>query len=377
MRIVHVITGLEADGAENFLVRLCRKLDQHTHHVISLTTLGPAAAGLLEAGVPVEALGMTSIGRTPGKFVELTHRIGDLQPDIVHTWMYHSDLIGGLAARAAGVPRVAWSIRHSNLHWRDNKLTTTIIARLCAALSRRVPDAIVTNSANAKAIHMRIGYGSREFAVIPNGFELDRYRPDPIARIATREALGIADDTFLIGMFGRFNPQKGHEFFLEAASHLKCPSRKLHMLLGGRGIDEDNAAIREWIKSRNLQATTTLLGERKDMPAVLASLDLLVLSSIHGEAFPNIVGEAMACAVPCVVTDVGDCAFIVGDTAPVVAPRDTEALASAMNRLVDMDAAELGRVGARERQRVLEEFEIGSVVNRYADFYDRLAAHAT
>jgi glycosyltransferase involved in cell wall biosynthesis len=377
MKIVHVITGLEADGAENFLARLCRGLDDLTHHVISLTTLGPAARDLRHAGIPVEALGLKRALQGPAKFSALVYRLRELRPDIVHTWMYHADLIGGLAARMARVPKVAWSIRHGNLDPRDIKPATRAIARLCAALSPYIPDAIVTNSLNARTVHAEFGYRSPVFPVIPNGFDLERFYPDPSARVAIRAQLGMADDDFLIGMMGRFQMQKGHRVLLQAAERLHIPYRKLRVVMAGRGVDDDNAEIREWLDATGLRSSTLLLGERRDMPALLASLDLLVLPSISGEAFPNIVGEAMACEVPCVVTDVGDCAFIVGDTAAVVTPNDVRALAAGISRLIEMAGSERRALGARARQRVVESFDLASVVRRYRNLYEGLASHVS
>jgi glycosyltransferase involved in cell wall biosynthesis len=376
MKIVHVIGGLSADGAENVLVHLCRALDGYSHHVVSLTTLGPAAEGLKSAGIPVEALGLHNAFQVPGTILALRSRLRQLRPDIVQTWMYHSDLIGGLAAKLAGVPKIAWAIHHSDLDRRDSKRLTLAIARACAWLSPYVPNAIVTCSATAKDVHTRFGYRSQTFPVIPNGFDLGQFRPDPAARAATRRSLGLNDDEFVVGMCGRFTPQKGHRTFLEAVKLVTPGSRKLKFLMAGRGIDAGNESLREWIDEGRLGPVVSLLGERRDMPALLASLDLLVLSSIHGEAFPLIVGEAMACGIPCVVTRVGDSAYIVGDTAPVVQPRDARALADAMERLIRTSRDEREQIGRRARQRVLENVSIGAIEARYRAFYDELFAAA-
>jgi glycosyltransferase involved in cell wall biosynthesis len=373
MVIVHIIAGLQANGAENFLLRLCRKLDGHTHHVISLTTLGPVAESLAASGIAVEALGMKTLAQMPGKMLALVRRIRELRPDIVQTWMYHADLLGGLAARLAGAPKVVWSIRHSNLDRHDNKAATLAVARLCALLSRFIPDAIVTNSAAARTSHARIGYRSREFVVIPNGFDLDRFRADPLVRAEMRRALGVADDCVLIGMIGRFELQKGHRYFLDAAGKVLSSGGNVRFVLVGNGVDRDNAQLAAWIALNGLGSSATLLGPRRDIPALLASLDLLVLPSI-GEAFPNVVGEAMATAVPCVVTDVGDCAWLVDDTALVVPPRDVDALASAIDRMVAMQPGQRKHLGEMGRRRVAENFEMGSVARRYAQFYDQLFA---
>ena len=375
MKLVLIITGLSTGGAEMMLLKLLDRLDpaRFSPQVISLTSLGEIGPRIQALGIPVEALGMHP-GRLPNPiaFARLVQRLKAIKPDVVQTWMYHADLVGGLAARLVGVPAIAWNIRHSNLSRDQTKWSTRAVAHLCAKASRWIPDRIVCNSKTARDIHIGIGYDPKHFIILPNGFDLSRFYPDPLSRHAVRTELGIPAHAPLIGLIARFDPQKNHQGFFEAAGQLHQQQPEVHFLLAGMGIDQKNPAIRAWLQCNGIAAVTHLLGLRQDIPRLTAALDI-ASSSSYGEAFPNVIGEAMACGVPCVVTDVGDSADIVGDTGRVVAPGDMIGLAAAWAQLLAMPDTERRALGQRARARVAEHFEIGAVVKRYEVFYEELA----
>jgi len=377
MRVVFIITGLSTGGAEMMLLKVLERLDrQHfVPHVISLTTLGELAPRLAALGIHVDAVGMKSGLPNPSGFFRLVRMLKRLGPDVVHTWMYHADLLGGLAARMTGISAVGWCIRNSNLDRDKTKFSTRAVVRLCALLSRWVPSRILSCSERARQVHVECGYAAEKMIVVPNGFDLGRFKPDKDARKRVRDELGLDADTPLAGLIGRFDPQKNHAGFFEAAGRLHRRMPHAHFVLAGQGIDTSNPALMQTIAQAGVLANTHLLGLRSDMPGLMASLDVLVSSS-YGEAFPNVLGEAMACGVPCAVTDVGDSAYIVGDTGRVVAPGDMPGLAATLEALLALQPAEKSALGERARARVAECFEIGGVVRRYEDFYEGLLANA-
>lgn len=208
--------------------------------------------------------------------------------------------------------------------------------------------------------------------MIPNGFDLDAFRPDPESRLAVRRQLEIPEDSLLIGLVARFHPQKDHHNFVQAAGLLHRAMPQVHFLLCGEGITWENPVLGEWIDDAGVESWCHLLGRREDMPKLTAALDI-ASSSSFGESFPNVVGEAMACGVPCVVTDVGDCAILVGKTGIVVPPNDAGALASAWHQLLEMSHEERRRLGQLARQRIKNKFDLNLVVSRYEDLYKSLA----
>jgi glycosyltransferase involved in cell wall biosynthesis len=319
----------------------------------------------------VESAGFARGAFSPLAFWRLVARIRNMKPDIVHTWMYHADLAGGLAARLAGVKKVVWCIRNSDLSGERTRFSTRLVARSCAALSPFIPRHIVSCSEVALRIHAALGYKREKMSVIPNGFDLSRFRPDKTARSRLRAERGIPENAPLIGMIGRFDLQKNHEGFFQAAGLLRERFPDTHFLLAGLGVDAQNEVLQEAMRQNKVSAHSHLLGPRTDIPEIMAALDVLALPS-HGEAFPNVLGEAMSCGVPCAVTNAGDSAFIVGDTGKAVEIGDMPGLADALAFLISLSPAERAALGTRARNRVAEHFEIGHIVRQYEALYDSL-----
>jgi len=374
MKLIFIITGTGVGGAETMLQKVLTRLSpKFKPHVISMIPVGKIGEKLRALGISVESLDMRRGVPNPIALMHLIRRLRDLRPDVVHTWMYHADLMGGVAARRAGVPALAWAIRHSNLGPAGNK-SQTLVVRANAFLSHRVPDRILCCSEAARNIHVAFGYAPEKMVVVPNGFDLAHFKPDPNARLSVRAELGLSLETRLVGLIGRWDPQKNHAGFLSAvaAVHLRRPD--VHFLLAGQGVDAANETIQRTLAANDLAPATHLLGQRDDIARLMAALDVFASSSSYGEAFPNVLGEAMASGVPCAVTDVGDSAYIVGDTGRVVSSGDMEGLANAIDSLLEMPAEGLRILGARARARVAEHFEIGKIVRQYEAFYEELAA---
>jgi glycosyltransferase involved in cell wall biosynthesis len=217
-------------------------------------------------------------------------------------------------------------------------------------------------------VHTDVGYASDKMIVIPNGFDLNSFKPDREARLSVRGELGIPEDAFIIGSVARFDPQKDHGNFIKAAAILRADVPNVNFVLCGDGIIYDNAELTQWIDTKGLREHVHLLGRREDIPGVINALDI-VSSTSFSEGFSNAVGEAMACGVPCVVTDVGDSAFIVGDTGRVVPPKDPAALALAWRDLIEMDEEARRRLGDEARRRIEKSFNLPIITRRYEDLY--------
>jgi len=286
------------------LLKLLERLDSRfLPRVISLTNIGEVGQRIQALGLSVDALGMRpAMVPSPTAFFRLVRRLRQIKPDVVHTWMYHADLIGGLAARLAGVPAVAWGLRNTNLDRDKTKLSTIIVVRISAFLSRWLPDRICSCSHVARQAHADLGYAMEKMAVIPNGFDLTRFQPCDAARAQVRLELGVSKDTPLVGLIGRFDPHKNHAGFFEAARLMNKNMPNVHLLLAGNGIDEKNEELMQVVQKSGVGSVTHLLGQRSDIPRLMAALDVLASSS-HGEAFPNVLGEAMACGVGVLVSN--------------------------------------------------------------------------
>lgn len=375
MKITHIITGLDTGGAETMLYRLLLHTDRKAFEsrVISLTDVGPVGEKIRALGVPVEGLGMRRGVPNPLGILRLARRLGLHPPDVVQTWMYQADLIGGLAARLAGGFPVAWGIHSSHLDPRIVKRLKIWTVRACALSSRWLPKRIVSCSEASREVHAELGYVAEKMLVILNGSDLTAFKPDPEARLSVREELGILEGEPLIGLVARFDPPKDHHNFVRAAALLHHRLSEAHFILCGDGITWKNPELAGWIEAAGIQARCHLLGRRQDIPRLTAALDVASSSSSYGEAWPLVIGEAMACRVPCVVTDVGDSALIVGETGRVVSPRNPEALADAWYELLTMGWDERARLGLAARRRVEEHFSLSNAVAKYEVLYTELA----
>ncbi len=371
--IMHIITGLSDGGAEAVLYRLCcSTVRTRKHVVVSLMGHGKYGPLLTQHGVEVYTLGCRaglSAFYTIPRFVRMI-RASD--PLVVQCWMYHGNLIGGVAAKIAGAKRIIWGIRHTSLE--NNKTTTRLVSWICAKISRIIPSVIVCCSDSSSAIHKKYGYDASRIQVVYNGYDTSIFKLDQSMRDQFRRELGITQQHLVLGMVGRWNPQKDHNNLLGAMAELKKRGYDFTCLLIGTQLDPGNPQIVQLIEDYDLNNQVTLLGSRSDIPSVMNGLDVHVLSSAYGEAFPNVVAEAMACGTPCAVTDVGDAAMIVGNLEWVAPPKDPERLADAIIYVLNALERE-GRdaVGARCRRRIEENFSLSRMVDAYQALWGALS----
>ncbi len=369
MRILHVISSLGVGGAETMLAKvLGQTAKEHEARVISLTQDGPIGERIRALGVATVSLGMRRGVPDPRGVIAVVREIRNYRPDIVQTWMYHADLIGGIAALAAGRRPVIWGLRNSELEVATSKWTTRRTLQLCALLSRWVPVRIVSCSHRARDFHIAQGYDAARMVVISNGFDLSSFAPMPDARDEVRRELGIASDAIVIGMVARYHPMKDFRTFARAANLIVRAQPKAEFVLCGEGLTRENSELRAWIEDAGVLDRTHLLGRRTDVARVMSALDLFTLSSLS-EGFPNALGEAMACAVPCVTTDVGDCAFILGDAGCVVPAQDPDALAEGWNQILELPLERRADLARRGRERIASNFSIETVASEYAKVY--------
>lgn len=369
IHVVHVITDLMTGGAEMALARLIGGMDQRRFRssVVSLTGKDELGADIEAMGVPVHALGMRR-GRTSlPALLRLARLLRELRPALLQTWLYHADLAGTIAAWLAGVSPVVWNLRCSDMDLAHYSPVTRWTVR-ALALGSRMPAAVVVNSDAGRTLHQRAGYKPRRWEVIANGFDLERFRPDREARRRLTRDLGIDEDAVLVANVARVDPMKDHAGLLEAAARVAAERREAHFLLIGAGT----AALAPAVSARGLHGRVHLLGPRRDVERILPGVDMLCLSSLS-EGFPNALGEAMACGVPCVTTDAGDCRQIVGDTGLVVPRRDPAALAGAVLALIDRGRQARAEMGLAARARIAASYSSSATVDKYQQLYGELS----
>lgn len=372
-RVVHIISGLGQGGAETVLHRLATAPGQDTEHiVISMGEEGIFGPRLRSAGIPVYTLGMRAMPATVKGLWRLHKLLRSLAPDVVQTWMYHADLIGGLIARLSGVRAVSWGIRNSGADLAKSSRSSRVLAALSAPLSRVIPAVVVACAENAATRHQRWGYDADRMVVVPNGYDLSLWKPDAATRIAVRDEWKIPEDTVVLASVARWNPLKDHENLIAAMGQVRQRDH-LRLVLIGQGMDADNAGLMALLRKHGVADRTLLLGMRDDVPRLMQGVDIHVLSS-RAEGFPNVVAEAMAAGVLCVVTDVGDAAVIVGDAGWVVPARDAVALAQGIDQAVAAVATDEAQARSEAgRQRVAALFSLDTMVAGWQAVWRRLA----
>ena len=373
MNVAHVITGLGVGGAETSLMRLLSSLDRDScrSKVISLSGNVVMGEKIERLGVEVRTLGMRRALPSPRALMSLRDELRRFDADVVQTWMYHADLMGGLAARLSRRP-VVWSLRQSNLSGSVNRATTMLVMWTNARLSDRIPERIVCGSEAALRSHRAIGYSERRMKVISNGFDTRLFRPDASQGEEVRRELSVEDEMLVVGHVARFDPQKDHRTFVDAAKRIADRVGHVLFVMCGDGVDESNVELGRWIGEAGLNERVRLLGRRDDLPRLLNGFDVAVSSSI-GEGLPNAVGEAMAMSVPCVVTDVGDTARLVGETGVVVEPSNAVDLADAVVSVLNEGEVQRRDRGLRARRRIEQEFSLETASRAHLALWQEVA----
>lgn len=371
-RVLHIITGLETGGAERALYNLLQGgLTQgFSNHVISLSDAGTIGPEIEALGVPVTALGMRGGRPSLVGLLKLYRVIKTLHPDLIQGWMYHGNLAATLARfMSQEKPVLVWNIRHSLYQIGKEKTLTRQVIRANRFFSES-PDTLLYNSHVSRRQHEEFGLISNKGRVIPNGIDLRRFSFSEDARQRVRAELSIPVDALVVGHVARLHPMKDHANFLLAAETLALRYPSVHFLMSGRNICLDNSNLKKKIPT-SLENRFHLLGERSDVADLMSAMDIFCQSS-WSEAFPNVLGEAMAVGLPCVATDVGDSALIIGDLGVVVAPRDNTALAAGIESLLALPSSERRLLGHRARRRIEDKFSLSEIVEQYVALYEAI-----
>ncbi|MBX7531962.1 glycosyltransferase [Qipengyuania sp. 1XM1-15A] len=374
MKILHVITGLNVGGAENMLAKLIEKDPRpQTQHVLSLLKPGPLAERITATGATVHTLGMERGLPTIAAARRLTKLVREIGPDVLHGWMYHGNLAVTYAqfANRSAIPTI-WNIRHSLEDARRETLRTRALLAISRRLSHR-PSAIVYNSAASAAQHEAYGFSAAQRIVIPNGFDCSLFRPDPEASEKVEALFGIPPGRPVMGCIARLHPMKGHANLLAAATIAMQRGSDFHLLMVGHGLAEPPNDLQELIANLPSGRVTTC-DARLDVAEWLPGIDILAVPSGWGEAFPNVIGEALSCGVPVISTDVGDSSAIVGPAGEIVSPEDPETLAGAISRMLELSRDERSRLGLAGRDRVVDNYSLDAITQRYEDLYREVSS---
>jgi glycosyltransferase involved in cell wall biosynthesis len=362
-KVVFLIRDLNYGGAQRQLVTLVKAL--HKEHSFDVTVLhfysgGPLLKDLTDNGISTISLEKQERWDVLGFFGRLFGHLKRIQPDVLHGYLGESNMVALFLKPFFPSTRIIWGIRGSNTPsgrygWLGNLLSK--LQRLLSSFT----DLIIVNSHAGKVDCLNQGYAPDKMVVISNGIDTERFQPDSGAGAKVRSEWGISENTILIGLVARLNPMKDHPTFLNAAALLSKERENVRFVCVGVGEENYVKELYQLTEDLDISEKTIWAGGRSDMPAVFNALNIVCSSSSDGEGFPNVLGEAMACGVPCVVTDVGDSAWIVGNKGVVVPPKNPEALKTAIDELIEK--ANFDDNNRQEiRQIIVEKFSVIQLV---------------
>lgn len=406
IKVLHLITGLGGGGAERQLLHLCR--DPHPeiqHQVIALTEGGALKSDFEEAGVLLRTLGMT-----PGRFsLKAFKRLGALikeaRPAVLQTWLYHADLMGLIASRVYGIPRLYWNLRCSDMQLERYSLATRLVVKLNSLLSP-LPDGIVFNAYAGQQAHQKLGYRPKAWQYMPNGFVIPEdtevgidsgrgadtdtnahtnvstsLSEDPLsfadfqertqkAKAAIRQKLNIPPHSLVIAMVARVDPMKDHDTFLAAGASLQHRFPILHLILIGKGTEAYHKSLKNTAHGDQDATKGRLhtLGFRADAAELMKACDAIVLASF-GEGFPNVLGEAMAQGIPVFSSDVGDARLLIEDPNFLFPSGERAALENALTLFFEKTASERDALGYAFQTKIRDTYSVETMRARYRNFY--------
>ena len=369
-KIIYIITGLNVGGAELVLLRLLMKINKKEYDplVITLREKGIMGERIEKLGINVYCLRIHSfINLLPG-LIKLVNKINIFNPQIIHTFMIHSAFFVGIIAKLLNKPTIIWNIFSTDLSLQSNKYKTRLIIIMCAYLSKIIPNRIIIDSNASYSSHKKAGYSWEKMEIIHNGVDTNEFSPNTIKRSEYRKQY-FKENELVIGLIARYHPVKGHDIFIKAISILRREVSNVKFLLNGSNIEISNSKLMKMISKEGIQDFIHISDSKLEVTNILLACDILVSSSKF-ESFPNIICEAMACSIPCVVTNVGDCAEIVGETGVIVSANDADELSSAIMGLINMPLKDRKKLGENARLRIKNNFSLSLMMEKYNNIYD-------
>lgn len=362
-KILHIISSLDVGGAEMMLYRLVREGTNHPcdqHIVISLLPKGELFQKYQSLGIDLFMLDIKNKPfSTCWKIIDI---IRGSKPDIVQTWMYHSNFIGGVIAKFLGCKNIFWGLRRTDLP-KENRYTYFLM-KILAPLSYVIPKKIICVADSSKKIHSSEGYSYNKMVTISNGYDFSFLVRDSGRDI--RKFFNVDNDLLIVGCLGRFHKDKGQDLFLEAVKDL--PKDKYKFMLVGRGCDWENEKLVSNIHKYNLSRSFILVGEKLDIAKYLSAFDIFCMPS-RTEGFPNALAEAMAMELPCVGFDVGDAHKLNGEGVELVKPNDVKELKSRIEMLSQLSKEKRKQLGKKASDRVRKDFSIEETYQKHMFVY--------
>ena len=370
IKILHIISGLNDGGAESLLFNFLCNSENNINFVISLKGKGKYGEMIEGKGIKIFYFNFAFDLSLISNFICLTKIIRLIKPDIVQTWLYNADLLGGCAAYLANSKNIFWGIHHGSLDKNINKFSTIFIAKINSFLSYFIPRKIVVCADSSKFMHIKNGFSKQKFITIENGIDLNKFKRSPKERSFFRNKINIKSDETLYGTVARFHPIKDHITLIKSIFRLKNAGYKFKYLLIGESINNKNKLLNELIKKYGLEEIIILIEKEENISLVMNAIDLHVLSS-KSEALPMVILEAMGCGTPCISTNVGDVKNLILDKNLVVETSNQLELFNAMRIFSDLDQKNKKKLSISVEKHIKENYSLENMTAKYLNLYQK------
>ena len=363
-KIIFISPDINSGGAENIIFNLAKATNKNDILLISLTDIGYYGSILRKEGYKIHSLNMKKNIFVFFKIIYLLILIIRFKPRIVQTWLYHANLVGGIAAKLLGVKKIYWTVHH-DFEYRN--LYMMLEMRILVFLSYIIPDKIIYGSNPVKNNHVLNGYFREKSIVINNGVSTSKFRPIPELRDSIRKDLNITKKCLLLGNIARYIPLKDHETLLKSLKILKSKGINFKCLLIGQGLSNENREFKIRIKKYGLEDKVILYGKTYEINHILNAFDINILTS-KKECSPISLIESMSTGIPCISTNVGDAIELIGDSGWVVNTSDYKSIAKLIMD-INLDKKILKIKSNIARKRVEKNYPIEKMINKYKKLY--------
>ena len=375
MKILHIISGLKSGGAEGVMYRLIDKDSINTHSVISLTDGGFYGQQLKKKNIFLKYLYFKKNIGSFITFFKLLFIIKKINPDIIQCWMYHGDFLGGLAARLLRKKKIYWNLRNSDLNLKWANKTTIFLAKLNSLLSYILPYKIISCSNKSLETHLKLGYCKKKIVLIDNGFDSTKFNFKKNYKKFWKTNLNIKERDIIFCFVGRWNSQKDFQTLFYAFRNfltVKKKQERIKLLLIGKDINFKNKNLKKELTRYKLSKNILLINETDEVNKILNVVDIGIFSSKGNEGFPNVIAEKMLTKIPCIVSDVGDAARIVGRNGLVYKKNNWIDLSKKMNIVYNQFFSNHIDWKSRKyfsREKIKDNFSLKKMIKSYQDIW--------
>ncbi len=377
MKIIHIINSLKKGGAEGNLYRLTKFHKKKYQKGINIIIVTLIDNGFYENDLKKDGIKVFSLGfRKKNNYIELIKKILKFRefikrekPDIIQSWMYHSNFLTIFIPRIFS-NNIFWNIRHSVLNFKMSKKTTILVSIFCAIFSRYFPKKIIYCSEKSIEFHQnKHFYNRKKTILIENGFSEKTFFSSNHERLNFRKKRNLKKTDIVLGFAGRYTKEKNIKSLLLGFAKFIKNNKNVHLCMVGKNINIWNEELMSYLNNYNIKEKVHLLNEQKNLLKFYNGIDLLLLVS-HSESFPNVVAESMLCSTPVLSSDAGCAKKIINNTGFIINKNDYLSIIIRLKKAINLITKKKKKwtfLKKKAREKIQKNFSIKKMSNKYSE----------